>query len=429
MRSPGLGRSLCHLLVALVLVAAVGSTDEIELLNGDRLECHVAEETDEYAKMYMVDGLHMLARVPWAKIHAITVKDVRRVVNEAVVPAPAAPDVALPTASADPELEARIERDGATPPDWWDSVTLEYPTTLDLTWSDATEGWDSSRNLGHYVWDIVNPNPGRWRQGVRLLHRSLAANEGDPGKTVKSIEKLAPMYQNLLRDWSRAAFWWRRLAKLRPLGTTETVRLAECYWRLGDRETAEAVLAPFRHDYSRDGALIRLRSAMGDLDGALALAEDKAALGMQGAAYTAAGDVCRKYGRYADALAFYEGALTDALLDPKAELTIKLARANVEAVRLFAAIDVARLPGGVYEGASIGFNGLVHVAVTVRGGRIEAAKVTEHVELQFYSAVEDTPAAIVREQGVAGVDATTGATITSNAIVNAAAKALAAGGQ
>ena len=61
----------------------------------------------------------------------------------------------------------------------------------------------------------------------------------------------------------------------------------------------------------------------------------------------------------------------------------------------------------------------------MRGGRIDSVKVTEHKEKQYYGAMIDTPVKIVQRQGVKGVDTTTSATITSEAIVNATAKALA----
>jgi hypothetical protein len=69
----------------------------------------------------------------------------------------------------------------------------------------------------------------------------------------------------------------------------------------------------------------------------------------------------------------------------------------------------------------------LHVEVTVKGGRIEAVRVTKHEEKQFYSALTDTPGQIVRKQGVKGVDAVTGATMTSEAIIKATAKSLAGG--
>jgi len=67
------------------------------------------------------------------------------------------------------------------------------------------------------------------------------------------------------------------------------------------------------------------------------------------------------------------------------------------------------------------------VEVVVRGGRIEAVRVTSHQEKQFYSSIADTPRKIIEKQGVKGVDATSSATITSEAIINATAKALNSG--
>jgi uncharacterized protein with FMN-binding domain len=67
------------------------------------------------------------------------------------------------------------------------------------------------------------------------------------------------------------------------------------------------------------------------------------------------------------------------------------------------------------------------VAVDVTGGKIQSVKVTKHREKQFYSALTDTEHQILERQSVRGVDGTTGATITSRAIVNATAKALASG--
>ena len=62
--------------------------------------------------------------------------------------------------------------------------------------------------------------------------------------------------------------------------------------------------------------------------------------------------------------------------------------------------------------------------MTVAGGRIAAVQVTRHTEKQYYSSITDTCAQIIKKQGAKGVDATSGATITSEAILNASIKAL-----
>jgi uncharacterized protein with FMN-binding domain len=58
---------------------------------------------------------------------------------------------------------------------------------------------------------------------------------------------------------------------------------------------------------------------------------------------------------------------------------------------------------------------------------MESVRVTSHREKQFYSSLTDTPQKILKKQSVKGVDATSGATITSEAIINATAKAIAGG--
>ena len=65
--------------------------------------------------------------------------------------------------------------------------------------------------------------------------------------------------------------------------------------------------------------------------------------------------------------------------------------------------------------------------VSVASGRISDVKVTRHTEKQWYSSITDTRRQILLKQGAKGVDATSGATITSEAILNATLKALAKG--
>jgi uncharacterized protein with FMN-binding domain len=96
---------------------------------------------------------------------------------------------------------------------------------------------------------------------------------------------------------------------------------------------------------------------------------------------------------------------------------------------LFDQADVSRVGDGSYTDDALGYNGMIQVKVDVAGGRIQAVKVSNHKEKQFYSALTDTPNQILKKQTVKGIDATSRATITSQAIVNATAKALAKGSQ
>ena len=86
----------------------------------------------------------------------------------------------------------------------------------------------------------------------------------------------------------------------------------------------------------------------------------------------------------------------------------------------------AEMTAGTYTGEGQGIGGAVKVAVTVEGGAITAVEVVEHAETAGICdpAIEKIPAAIVAAQSLA-VDTVTGATVTSNAVKEALAKALA----
>jgi len=103
-----------------------------------------------------------------------------------------------------------------------------------------------------------------------------------------------------------------------------------------------------------------------------------------------------------------------------------MANAVAEGVRATGAeVDIKRVPDGIYRDSSVGYSGQVFVEVSVAAGRISDVKVTKHTEKQWYSSITDTRRQILLKQGAKGVDATSGATITSEAMLNATLKALA----
>ncbi len=326
------------------------------------------------------------------------------------------------------EVEAVIAKTGPTPPDWWNSVQVKYPPSLNLIWADPGKQWDAQKNLGQYIWDVINPNPARWREGVRLLHHVLTLNKDDPQKVEKTVNALARMYQNLLQDWARAAFWWRKAAQIS--GQSEAsfaFELGECYWKLGNREMCVNLISGLDEDYTRNGSLIKLWADLGELDKALKLAKEKAEFDLEDPAYLAAAEACRLAGRHAEALDLYRKiiALTEGSNDLKRNQ--ERAAASIEAILLYDNLDLKRIPDGAYESSSIAYNGPLHVVVTVKRARIESVRVTKHTGKQFYAAITETTGRILEKQGVKGIDMTSGATITAEAIVNAAAKALAGG--
>ncbi len=324
------------------------------------------------------------------------------------------------------ELDALIDRVGKTPPEWFKTTTLNYPKSLDLTWPENPEGgWNNQRNVGQFVWDVINPNPNRWKEGVRLMHHLLTMHKDDPEKRERIMLTLARMYHNLLEDYARAAFWFRAVGVEKDPSeyARSAVILAECYWRLGYSSEAAKILAKVPPGVSQ----AKLLGDMGETDRAIKMAI--ADVDDVGYDFITAGDACRQAGRYAEALKYYQKVLDIEVpaKNPPGHLVRNRNRAsaNVSAIKSFELFDLKSVADGTYASASQGYEGAVEVGVKVQRGRIESVTVTKHREKQFYSAITDTTAKIIAKQSVKGVDATSNATITSEAIINATAKALA----
>ncbi|MCA9267026.1 MAG: FMN-binding protein, partial [Planctomycetales bacterium] len=328
------------------------------------------------------------------------------------------------------ELKSVIAAAGRTPPDWYDATPLDYPQSLDLTWPQKPPGgWNNQKNVGQYIWDIINPNPGRWRSGVRFMHYMLSVHKDDPAMSQRIMNELGRMYCELLQDYARAAFWYEqaRVGKGSPFdGGKSGAHLAECYWRLGNRKTAVDLMNKLPLTFS----LIKLWGDIGDTDKCVQLAA-----GSIGSArfpamhYLVIGDAYRVAGDYPKAMSAYQKALDAAgKSSEKQDAKFKQrAQSNMAGLQLLAGIDLKNVRDGAYRASSVGYEGPVEVEVRVDGSRIEEVRVTQHHEKQFYSSITDMPAKIVEKQGFKGVDATSGATLTSEAIINASAKALADG--
>jgi uncharacterized protein with FMN-binding domain len=173
---------------------------------------------------------------------------------------------------------------------------------------------------------------------------------------------------------------------------------------------------------------IKLWADMGETKKALRVAGAFHQSGYTDMAYLSAGDACRTAGKLDDAISYYEHLLKLQPSGKTAERTKRnqqRARANIEGIKLYDSLELSRVPDGTYSGKAPAYAGELHIEVNIASGRIQSVAVTQHKEKQFYSAINDTTAQIVETQGISGIDATTGATITSEAIINATAKALA----
>ncbi|MEX0777426.1 MAG: FMN-binding protein [Phycisphaeraceae bacterium] len=316
------------------------------------------------------------------------------------------------------EVEKLIADTGNTPPDWWDTTPLKYPPTLDLTWKQHPGGWQPRKNMGAYFWDIIDPNPGKWPEGVKLAQHTLSVNRGNADAQTKAMRCIAKMYAELMSDYPRGAFWARKAGGME-------VTLADCYIKMGNNDMAVEVLRRIGKDNTRAGQVIKLWAEMGDLRTALGLAEGKATAGDPVIAFLAAGDACRRQNHTARAIQYYQKAIAAKGRARDDDANKKRATANLEATRLFDSLDLTKINDGAYKANSIAYVGPLEVQVTVKNHRIEKVEVTAHKEKQFYASLTEVPPRIIAKQSVKGIDTTTGATVTSEAIVNATAKALA----
>jgi uncharacterized protein with FMN-binding domain len=225
------------------------------------------------------------------------------------------------------------------------------------------------------------------------------------------------MYHDLHQDWARAAFW-KQMA-----GETDTLELAHCYFKLGSRDMAVEILNRYGSDNTRHANVVRLWAEIGDPAKALKLAEQMANSSPD-IGNLAAGDICKSMGKFPEAVAYYQKVLDAKSGGRDIDHNKKRAQGSLDAIKVADGLDLKKVPDGKYSANSIGYTGPVDVEVTVAGGKISDVRVTQHHEKQYYSSITETCAAILKKQGVKGVDATSGATITSEAIINATAKAL-----
>ena len=209
-----------------------------------------------------------------------------------------------PSPRSKAEIEQLIETVGASAPDWLATTDLDYPASLDLSWplKPPDKGWNNRKNMGQYIWDVINPNPSRWRGGIKLVDHCMSLHQDDPELLQRDMNTLGGMYFNLMQDYPRAAHW------LRAAGATKTSRggvlLAECYWRLGNRQMAMQQLDTGR--MLGRPAVVKLLGDMGATDLAIRLANQLGKTNVANDAFLAAGDALRMAGRSDEAIAFYE---------------------------------------------------------------------------------------------------------------------------
>ena len=133
------------------------------------------------------------------------------------------------------------------------------------------------------------------------------------------------------------------------------------------------------------------------------------------------GAVCTDAPNAEAAKAFLDFCMTDPdALDIWSEYGFEVVSAD-EADTAAPAAEAAALKDGTYTAEGKGIGGKVPVTVTVKDGKVSEVKVGGNSETQGIGskAIEQLPAKIVEANGLEGVDAVSGATVTSKAIFTA----------
>jgi uncharacterized protein with FMN-binding domain len=404
--------------------------DSVEFLNGTELSgkiLQIRKQAKEFDFEYEIAGKPVKQTIGYSKVHAVRFGGKEFVLTPKGTTDPSATpsDSGNPPTRTVEQVQALIDSVGASDPDWLDDVPLNHPKTLDLSWPIKVDGpWNESKNVGQYIWGRVNPNVSRWKSGIKLIYQCMELHEGNRELLQRDMEKLGVMYFQLLQDYERAAYWLQK-ANADP-SKESGVHLAECYWRLGSKPMA---MRQLRGRQPLHFSAIKLFGDMGEVKKALDVTRIYERSNLFNEAWINAGDALRAAGLLDEAVSYYQKVL-DRNQARNAEYLARFkgrASEAIEAIRLFDKADVSRVADGTYEASATGYNGPLEVEVTVDGSRISEVKVVDHQEKQFYAALTDTPTQIIDRQGFQDIDGTSGATITSQAIVNATAKAMAKG--
>jgi len=448
--------------MALAALLAGGSqADEIELNNGKTYKGVVLNRDSRYVMFKAVIGSGTAEMMfPVGTIKSVKVDGKMPQPEPAAAPVPrslpergrtpaanpqgvlgsAGPGAGDTPSTADPssrprsaaQVNALIAQAGKTPPDWWDSVKLKYPPTLDLKGTSRAQGWAPQRNLGAYFFSTISPNPGKWRQGIKVFDLCVKTRVKNPATLPEAMAQLARGYMRFEKDWARAAYWYGKMLAMDPRGRSsiyQATQLAECYWELGSKQMAADVLKKYQLHRFGNSEVIRLWGKMGETKRAIDLAAWMAKRGAGTAGYSAAGSVARRAGKLSEAQGFYRKAVDAGNALPanrRPRKYIHSAEVAANALTTFQGLSLSRLPDGTYKGScDSGYRGPIEVEVVIKAGRIDSARVVRHKEDMAFTSITDVPASFVARQGLVGVDTVTSATISSEAILSAAVKALA----
>ena len=318
-----------------------------------------------------------------------------------------------------------LAREGSSAPPWWAEAAARFPV--------GTDPADFDGRIGFV--EAAYAEKGRPQKAIRLYQEiadEIASGAGGvatvPGADVapaalrswlRVCHEIAHLYDGALRDDARALGWALRCAAA-PLADREEERQNRIAAGLA---AARAVEGLGRADASLVLYRLLARDLLLDPDpyGTLLLPQ----IFLQIADGELAG------GRTDEAEAAYRAATAAAARLPDGTPSNFLAPGSVAraALRRLSAhgLQLSRVADGTYQGEAYGYNAPVRVRLTFAGGRCTELHVTDLGDKRPLDAYRVLPDRILETQSLE-VDAVTGATVTSRAIVSAATEAVAAAG-
>ena len=255
------------LLLSLFLVLGSAYGDEIKLIDGSAVRGKIIKETSTGVEIEISeDGAVLKMTIPLNRIRTITKGGKTRVVKLKSGGTSSSGNKRTQNVNSSSqgkskkEIVALIDKAGTKLPEWWDSVPLSYPKTLDLTWKETVKGWKPDHKIGVYV-RVAKNQPNKWKPAIRILHKSVEVNKGDSRAMKQSLYWLGYFYSVLLEDHARGAYWSQKGG--------DAFILSKAYYKLGSQDMARRLLAKFPKDTTWNGALVRMWSEIGELKTAI----------------------------------------------------------------------------------------------------------------------------------------------------------------
>lgn len=326
----------------------------------------------------------------------------------AAAPAPSDGSAAAPSGLL-PTIEERfwngdVERRGSSQPPWWNEVSVRLGPEV---------GEDPATRI-----DFVRAaysEKDRPRQAVKLLvELTEELRESHPRLWLRACYDVAHLYEASLQDFSRALGWYLRCGRF-PLDEPAEARqnriaagygAARAVEGLGEGSAAVGLYRALARD------LRQSPDPYGDMVLPQVLLEIADAA-------RAAGDAEAAAAAYRETVAAAERLPAGVPMHFRAPMSAaraELRRIDAEGLAFDEVTD------GSYRGQAFGYNAPVEVRLRFEEGRLSALHVTSMGDKRPLDAYELLPDRILERQSLE-VDAVTGATVTSRAIVSAATEA------